>query len=127
MLGFTQEYRTERTMEALKSLTAPEAKVIRDGRQVSIPAGQVVPGDLLLLEAGDRIAADAVLLDSVNIQIDESLLTGESVPVEKTALPLGISLPAADKTSRVFMGTSVTAGKARALVTATGMNTEMGA
>ena len=126
LLGFIQEYRTERTMEALKSLTAPEAKVIRDGRQVSIPAGQVVPGDLLLLEAGDRIAADAVLLDSVNIQIDESLLTGESVPVEKTALPLGISLPAADKTSRVFMGTSVTAGKARALVTATGMNTEMG-
>ena len=125
-LGFIQEYKTEKTMEALKSLTAPEAKVIRDGKQASIPADRLVPGDLILLEAGDRIAADAVLLDSVNIQVDESLLTGESVPVEKAAAPPGSDPHRAGRNCRVFMGTSVTAGRARALVTATGMKTEMG-
>ena len=126
VLGFIQEYKTEKTLEALKSLTAPEAKVIRDGRQISVPADRVVPGDIIVLEAGDRIAADAVLLDSVNIQADESLLTGESVPVEKTAASPGKDPTRAGRNSRVFMGTSVTAGRARALVTATGMNTEMG-
>ena len=126
VLGFIQEYRTEKTMEALKSLTAPEAKVIRDGRQVSIPAHRVVPGDLIILEAGDRIAADAVLLDSSNIQADESLLTGESVPVEKSAKSPGADPFRVNDKCRVFMGTSVTAGRATALVTATGMQTEMG-
>lgn len=126
VLGFIQEYKTEKTLEALKSLTAPEAKVIRDGRQISVPADRVVPGDIIVLEAGDRIAADAVLLDSVNIQADESLLTGESVPVEKTAVSPGRDPARAGRNSRVFMGTSITAGRARALVTATGMNTEMG-
>src|SRR5690606_41232925 len=105
---------------------APEAKVIRDGRQVSIPAHRVVPGDLIILEAGDRIAADAVLLDSSNIQADESLLTGESVPAEKSAKSPGADPFRVNDKCRVLMGTSVTAGRATALVTATGMQTEMG-
>ena len=126
VLGFIQEFKTEKTLEALKSLTAPEAKVIRDGRQVSIPADQLVPGDIIVIEAGDRVAADAVLLDGANVQADESLLTGESVPVEKVALPPGRDTHRAGRNSMVFMGTSVTAGRGTALVTATGMNTEMG-
>ena len=126
VLGFIQEFKTEKTLEALKSLTAPEAKVIRDGRQISIPADQLVPGDIIVLEAGDRVAADAVLLQGTNVQADESLLTGESVPVEKAALAPGKDTLRAARNSRVFMGTSITAGRGTALVTATGMDTEMG-
>ncbi len=126
ILGFVQEFRTEKTMEALKRLTAPAAKVMRSGRQVSIPAKQIVPGDVIVLEAGDRIAADGVVLESTNIQVDESLLTGESVPVEKYIASERIEQGHEDNKNKVFMGTSVTRGRARALVTATGMNTEMG-
>lgn len=126
ILGFVQEFRTEKTMEALKSLAAPVAKVLRGGKQASIPAEQVVPGDLILLETGDRIPADAVLLESVNLQVDESLLTGESVPVEKYQIARGTQRDRWDRKNRVYMGTSVTGGRAKASVTATGMNTEMG-
>ncbi len=126
ILGFVQEFRTEKTMEALKKLTAPAAKVMRSGRQVSIPAEQIVPGDVIVLEAGDRIAADGVVLESTNIQVDESLLTGESVPVEKFTISERIEQDREDNRNKVFMGTCVTRGRARALVTATGMNTEMG-
>ena len=126
VLGFIQEYKTEKTMEALKSLTAPEAKVIRDGKRTSVPADRIVPGDVIVLEAGDRVAADAVLLEAANVQADESLLTGESVPVEKAALPPGREPRRAGRNSMVFMGTNVTAGRGTALVTATGMKTEMG-
>lgn len=126
VLGFVQEFKTEKTMEALKSLAAPAAKVLRSGRQVSIPAEQVVPDDLVLLETGDRIPADALLLESVNLQVDESLLTGESVPVEKYPAARGASGDNRDRKNMVFMGTSVTGGRAKALVTATGMGTEMG-
>ncbi len=125
VLGFIQEYRTEKTMEALKSLAAPEAKVIRDGRQVSMPAEQIVPGDLILLEPGDRIAADAVIVESSNLQVDESLLTGESIPVDKSAAP-AVRSARKDRIHSVYMGTNVAAGRAKALVTATGMDTEMG-
>ena len=82
ILGFAQEYRTEKTMEALKGLAAPTAKVIRDGKQVEIVAEEIVPGDLIILETGDRIPADSVLIESKSLFVDESLLTGESVPVE---------------------------------------------
>ena len=126
ILGFVQEFRTEKTMEALKSLAAPEAKVMRNGKQVNIPAEQIVPGDVVILETGDRVPADAVLLDSIGLQVDESLLTGESVPSEKTAAVAGKLPDGADKRSMVYMGTVVTGGRARALVHATGMNTEMG-
>lgn len=126
LLGFVQEFRTEKTMEALKGLTAPAAKVLRSGRHVSIPAEQIVPGDLIILDAGDRVPADAVILESSNVQADESLLTGESVPVEKFAVPPDSDRDLGEEKNRVYMGTSITGGRARALVTATGMNTEMG-
>jgi len=127
ILGFVQEYRTEKTMEALKSLAAPTAKVIRSGKQISIPSHQIVPGDLIILEAGDRVPADAALIESMSLQVDESLLTGESVPVEKKAAA-GKETEAGrgSKSSRVFMGTVVTGGRGKAIVSATGMNTEMG-
>jgi len=83
ILGFVQEYKTEKTMEALKGLSAPVARVIRDGRKQTIPAKYVVPGDVILLEAGDRVPADAIINEANNLQVDESPLTGESVPVEK--------------------------------------------
>ena len=114
ILGYAQEYRTEKTMDALKELTAPTAKVIRDGKQTCIPAQQIVPGDLIIFEAGDRIPADALISEMNSLFIDESLLTGESVPVEKKLK------------NNIFMGTIVTGGKGRAFVNATGMKTEMG-
>ncbi len=126
VLGFVQEFKTEKTMEALKSLAAPVAKVLRSGRQASIPAEQVVPGDLVLLETGDRVPADAVILEGVNLQTDESLLTGESLPVEKYPIVHDAPKDCWERKNRVFMGTSITGGRARVSVTATGMNTEMG-
>ena len=127
LLGFIQEFKTEKTMEALKSLAAPNAKVIRNEQQVSIPAEEIVPGDVLVIEAGDRVAADAAILECNSLSVDESLLTGESVPVEKHAL---INTKSAvdpyDKKSSVYMGTVVTGGRAKAVVYATGMKTEMG-
>ncbi len=127
ILGFVQEYRTEKTMEALKGLAAPTAKVVRSGRSVVIPAEQIVPGDLIILETGDRVPADASLLESSSLQVDESLLTGESVPVEKSVSRSGRKLfDAMQKSTSVFMGTVVTGGRAKAIVFATGMNTEMG-
>lgn len=127
VLGFIQEFRTEKTLEALKGLAAPTARVIRSGRTTVIPAEQVVPGDLVVLEAGDRVPADSAIIECNNLQVDESLLTGESVPVEKSVS--GTKKMFVDKGERlgsVFMGTIVTGGRARVLVYATGMNTEMG-
>ena len=126
ILGFVQEFRTEKTMEALKSLAAPAAKVLRNGKMTSIPAEQIVPGDVVLLETGDRVPADATLLESMSLQADESLLTGESMPVEKKASAAGKALDCKDRRCQVYMGTVITGGRAKALVHATGMNTEMG-
>ncbi|RCX20937.1 Ca2+-transporting ATPase [Anaerobacterium chartisolvens] len=127
VLGFVQEYKTERTMEALKSLAAPAARVIRDGILCSIPAEQLVPGDLTVLEAGDRVPADAILIEANNLQVDESLLTGESHPVEKSLQEYGKEGGSTDKKlNKVFMGTIVINGRARAVVHSTGMLTEMG-
>lgn len=127
IMGFVQEYRTERTMEALKSLAAPYAKVIRNEQQVSIPAEDIVPGDVLVLEAGDRVAADAAILECNSLSVDESLLTGESVPAEKHRLKNSNALlDPFDKKTSVYMGTVVTGGRAKAVVYATGMKTEMG-
>lgn len=123
VLGFLQEFRTEKTMNALKELTAPTAKVIRDGTMDNIPADRIVPGDLLVLEEGDRIPADSKLIQINSLQVDESLLTGESVPVDKSHDskddPEG-------KKSFIYMGTVITRGRGKAIVQATGMNTEMG-
>lgn len=122
ILGFVQEYRTEKTMEALKELAVPTAKVIRGGKQVEIPAEEIVPGDLIILETGDRVPADAVLVESKSLFADESLLTGESVPVEK----FSDENSANGEKNTVYMGTNVTGGRGKAVVCATGMMTEMG-
>jgi len=126
ILGFIQEYRTEKTLEALKNMAAPNANVIRDGKNTQIPAVEIVPGDVILLKAGDKIPADARLLEVVSLQCDEAMLSGESLAVEKVA---SVNADAAAQTGRsdmAYMGTVVTKGRGKALVTATGMNTEMG-
>ncbi|ACV63136.1 ATPase, P-type (transporting), HAD superfamily, subfamily IC [Desulfofarcimen acetoxidans DSM 771] len=126
VLGFVQEYRAEKSMEALKQLTAPEAKVQRDGQEKRIPAIALVPGDIVLLESGDKIPADLRLLEAHNLAIEESTLTGESVPVRKQPgiLPEGTGL--GDMNNMAFQGTVVTRGRGKGLVVATGMATEMG-
>jgi P-type Ca2+ transporter type 2C len=127
VLGFVQEYRAERAIEALGRMAAPTATVLRNGGELDIPARELVPGDLALLRAGDRASADGRLIDAVNLQVEESPLTGESLPVEKQteALPDG-ELPAGDRTNMVYAGTTVAYGRGRALVVATGMQTEFG-
>lgn len=127
VLGFIQEYRTEKTIEALKGLAAPMAKVIRDDKLVEIPAENIVPGDLIVLEAGDRVPADAVLVEANGLFVDESILTGESIPVEKTTQTIIKKTESiGDKLNHVFMGTIVTSGRGKAFVNETGMSTEMG-
>jgi Ca2+-transporting ATPase len=127
IMGFVQEYRAERTLEALKKLAAPTCKVLRDGEEKVIAAAEVVPGDILILSEGDRIAADARVVESIDLETDEAPLTGESTPVAKLA---NITLPpdtmVGDRKNMVFMGTYVVRGKGKAVVVATGMNTEFG-
>ncbi len=126
-LGFIQEFRAERAMEALKKMAAPMAKVMRDGKEVHIPALQVVPGDIIILVAGDRIPADARLIENVNMKTEEAALTGESLPAEKDDIPMpGGVLNPGDQRNMVFAGTAVTYGRGRAVVTATAMRTEFG-
>jgi len=125
-IGFLQESRAERAVLALRSMTAPRARVVRDGRSVVIPAVGVVRGDLLVLEAGDVVAADARLIEASELQLDEAPLTGESAPVEKRAGAVPAGTPLAERTDSVFLGTSVATGTALAEVTATGMKTELG-
>lgn len=127
LLGVIQEYKAEKSLAALRTLSAPSAKTVRDGTIFEIPARELVPGDLILLEAGDYIPADARLVETAGLGVDESALTGESVSVEKEAdfIPAG-TLPLADQKNMVHMGTIATGGRGRALVTATGMNTEIG-
>jgi Ca2+-transporting ATPase len=127
LLGFIQEYRAERAIEALKQMAAPTASVLRDGTEVKIPARELVPGDVILLHTGDRMPADARLLEAVNLQIEEAALTGESVAVEKHNQPLTIDdLPVGDRKNMVYAGTATTYGRGKALVVATGMQTEFG-
>ena len=127
ILGFTQEYRAEKALEALKKLAAPTATVLRNGRIMEIPAKEVVPGDIILIEAGDRIPADARLIEAIDLRVDEAVLTGESIPVPKSTEPLPeAKMPVADRRNMVFMGTHTTYGRGKAVVTATGMNTEFG-
>ena len=123
-----QQYRGERALQALRALAAPTVRVRRGGEVVRIPAAGVVPGDLMLLAEGDRIAADGVLRESSGVQADESLLTGESVPVRKVAgmADAGPPLPGGDDSPHVFAGTLVVAGDGLAKVTATGVGTQMG-
>ena len=126
LVGFFQEYRAERAIMALRALTAPRARVVRDGRPTGIAAETVVPGDLLLIEAGDIVAADARLLEAHALATNEASLTGESVPAAKTTAPAAPDAALAERTDCVFMGTPVVTGTGLALVTATGMDSELG-
>ncbi len=126
VVGFVQEYRAERALEAMREMTAPKARVLRSGELKTIPATDVVPGDVLLLEEGDRVSADARLLDVIDLQMDEAVLTGESTPVVKETLPVDPETPVADRKNMIFMATHVVLGRGQAVVTSTGMNTEFG-
>lgn len=125
VLGFLQEYKTEKTLEALKNMAAPTAKVIRDGQEIEIPASDAVPGDLLVLAAGDRVPADAQIVEATLLQADEAMLSGESHPVNKTDLPQDGTQETFRK-DMVYMGTIITKGRGKAVVSGTGMTTQMG-
>jgi Ca2+-transporting ATPase len=127
LLGFYQEYRAERALEALQEMAAPTAAVLRDGQESNIPARDLMPGDIVFLRSGDKVAADGRLFEAVNLQVDEAALTGESVPVEKQTAALRDPRTAvADRSNMVYAGTIVTYGRGRAVITATGMSTEFG-
>ena len=127
VMGVYQEGKAEKALDALKSMSAPHARVIRDGKEQVIDAAQLVPGDIIRLEAGDFVPADCRLLQSAGLKSEESALTGESVPSEKDAsAEVEENAPIGDRTNMVFSGCSITYGTATAVVTATGMDTEMG-
>jgi Ca2+-transporting ATPase len=127
VLGCVQEYRSERAIEALRQMAAPSAMALRNGVEVETPARELVPGDVILLRTGNKIPADIRLIEAMNLQIEESALTGESVSVEKHTAPLDTEgLAIADRKNMGYAGTAVTYGRGRAVVVATGMNTEFG-
>jgi Ca2+-transporting ATPase len=127
VVGVIQESKAEQALAALKKMSAPNATVIRDGHQITIPSRELVPGDLVLLEAGNYIPADMRLVESVNLKVEEASLTGESVPVEKVAgVVLDKEIPIGDRKNSAFMSTMVTYGRGKGLVTGTGMHTQIG-
>lgn len=127
ILGTVQHVKAEKSLDSLKALSSPNAKVLRGGEKLEIPSEQVVQGDILLLEAGDLVAADGRILKNFSLQVNESSLTGESTNVEKTDRILeGEEIPLADRINMVFSGSLVTYGRADVVVTGTGMNTELG-
>ncbi|MFC1950919.1 cation-translocating P-type ATPase [Chloroflexota bacterium] len=125
-IGYIQESRAEKAMEALLKSAAPKAKVKRNGKITLLPARQLVPGDIILLETGDKVPADARLIEISNLKINESTLTGESMPVDKHIRALTADAPLAERKNLVHMSTIITYGRATAVVTTTGMNTEIG-
>ncbi len=127
VLGFIQEYRAEKAMAALKKMAAASALVLRDGKHVTIPAGELVPGDIVLLEAGNMVPADLRIIEAARLKAEEAALTGESLAIEKhtNALPVE-SLPLGDRKNMLYKGTFVTYGRGTGVVTATGMDTELG-
>src|SRR5512143_124770 len=127
VLGVVQESRAEKSLTALKKMAAPEAEVIRDGHRVRVPSRELVPGDVVLLEAGNYVPADLRLIESVNLKIDEASLTGESVAVEKQATEtMKPDVPLSDRRNAAYMSTMVTYGRGKGVVIGTGMNTQMG-
>jgi Ca2+-transporting ATPase len=127
LLGFIQEFRAEKAIEALRRMAAPSTTVIRDGQERIVPAKEIVPGDIVLLASGDRIPADGRLIEAVNLRVDEAPLTGESLPSEKDSSVVLLSETAVgERRNMVFAGTSVVYGRGRIVVTATGMETEFG-
>lgn len=126
-LGVIQEQRAEQALAALKKLAAPDAKVMRDGERKTVPSAQLVPGDIVLLEAGNYVPADIRLLEAANLRIEEAALTGESVPVQKDAnIHLEEDIPLGDRKNTTFMGTLVSYGRGRGVVVSTGMRTQIG-
>lgn len=125
-MGFILEYRSEKALKALKEMTAPTTHVLREGNEVEIPAKEIVPGDILLLRAGNRIAADARVIEEVNLTIDESPLTGESIAIKKDVSVLNEDVIIAERRNMVYSGTTVLHGRGKGVVTATGMRTEFG-
>ncbi|MFQ6026589.1 MAG: cation-translocating P-type ATPase [Dehalococcoidia bacterium] len=126
ILGFVQEWRAERAIEALQRMLSPQSTVVRDGREQTIEAADIVPGDLVTLDLGNRVPADLRLIETLNLKIDESSLTGESVSVTKGNAPVAVDTPVAERASIAWMGTAVTDGRARGIAVATGMSTEFG-
>src|SRR5512134_528293 len=127
VVGVIQESKAEQALAALKKMSAPNAQVIRDGVETAIPGRELVPGDIVLLEAGNYVPADMRLVTSVNLKVEEASLTGESVPVEKrAAVVLDKDIPLGDRKNSAFMSTMVTYGRGKGLVTGTGMNTQIG-
>jgi Ca2+-transporting ATPase len=126
VLGFVQEERAERAVASLKKMTAATALVIRDNERSSVPAAQIVPGDLLAIEEGATIPADARVIRSVSLQTAEGALTGESMPVEKDVEPIGLQASIAERANMIYAGTAATYGRGLAVVTATGAQTELG-
>ncbi len=126
IIGFVQEGRAENAMNAIRAMIDPHASVLRGGRRLTIPADQVVPGDIVLLEAGDRVAADLRLIKASSLKADEAILTGESVPVDKQVQPVAADVPLGDRFSMAFSGSFVAAGHGTGVVVATGARTELG-
>ncbi|MBN1306172.1 MAG: cation-translocating P-type ATPase [Anaerolineales bacterium] len=127
ILGIVQERRAEDALAALKKLAAPEAHILRDGQRITVPARELVPGDIVFLETGNFVPADLRLLEAVNLRIEEASLTGESVPVQKNAtLELAGNAPLGDRKNTAFMGTTVSYGRGKGVVTNTGMKTQLG-
>ena len=125
-VGFIQEGKAEKALEAIRAMLAPKANVVRGGQRQTLPGEALVAGDVVLLESGDRVPADVRLFDVRGLKVDESVLTGESVAVEKAAAPVGEAVPLGDRTSLAFSGTLVTYGQAKGVVVATGAGTEIG-
>src|SRR5918994_4422789 len=126
VLGYVQESRVEMAVAALRAMSAAEARVVRDGERGSIPAAELVPGDVILVEEGDTIPADARLIESTALQASEASLTGESLPVSKGIAPIEEEAGLGDRRNMIFSGTAATYGRGKAVVTATGMHTELG-
>ncbi len=125
-LGFFGEYRSEKAVEALKKMTAPAALVLRNGKEIKVPAAELVPGDIIFLYTGDKVPADSRIIEAFNLKVDEAALTGESMPTSKVTDALAEETQLNDKKNMIFTGTIIAYGRGKAVVTSTGMNTEFG-
>ncbi|MDO9573135.1 MAG: HAD-IC family P-type ATPase [Candidatus Omnitrophota bacterium] len=126
IMGFIQESRAQSTMDSLKELSSPKAKVMRSGEIIEIATKDIIPGDIILVESGSRVSADARIIESIRLQVDESALTGESQPVYKVTDSIKLEATVADRLNMLFCGTVIASGRGKAVVVATGMNTEIG-
>ena len=127
VLGLVQEGKAEEALASLKKMSAPEAQVLRDGRRISVPSLELVPGDIVYLEAGNYVPADVRLVEAINLRVEEASLTGESLPVQKNAsVLLDKDIPLGDRKNTAFMGTTISYGRGRGVVTDTGMHTQLG-